>query len=163
MNGSGLLRNALTVANALYESGLCRWAHPNFVASRSPRFVPNDPQYQNQWHLNNTGQSGGTRGADVRAEEAWEITTGSPDVSIAVEDEKLVLRMEPAPAFVADLEHWHYNTFRIHWRESVNYDFPPGFVTFAIDGAGKTDQLTIDQPNNDFWFYELKLRRAGKE
>jgi subtilisin family serine protease len=83
---SGLDRNAVTVANALFESGACVWAHPNFLASRTPRLVPNDPQYPNQWHLANTGQSSGTAGADVKAEAAWEITQGSADVSIAVAD-----------------------------------------------------------------------------
>jgi subtilisin family serine protease len=86
VRSNDLERNALSIANAYYESGLCLWAHPNFLASRSPRFVPNDPQYSNQWHLNNTGQGGGTAGADVRAEAAWEITRGSADVSIAIAD-----------------------------------------------------------------------------
>lgn len=82
------------------------------------------------------------------------------DVSVANEDGKLVMKLVPAPNFVADLEHWHLDTFRIHWRPTVHYNFPRGFVTFTIDKNGKTDQLIIDQPNNDFWFYELDLRRA---
>lgn len=82
------------------------------------------------------------------------------DVTIAEENGKLVLRMLPSPNFVADLEHWHYDTFVIKWRPSVNYNFPRGFVTFTIDKNGKTDRLTIDQPNNDFWFYELDLHRV---
>lgn len=81
------------------------------------------------------------------------------DVTIAEENGKLVLRMLPAPNFVADLEPWHYDTFRIKWRPTVSYNFPRGFVTFTIDKNGVTDQLKIDQPNNDFWFYELDLRR----
>lgn len=82
------------------------------------------------------------------------------DVTIAEENGKLVLRMIPAPNFVADFEHWHYDTFQIKWRPSVAYNFPRGFVTFTIDKDGKTDQLKIDQPNNDFWFYELDLKRV---
>ena len=82
------------------------------------------------------------------------------DVTIAEENGKLVLRLVPAPNFVADLEHWHYDTFQIKWRSSVNYNFPRGWVTFTIDKNGKTDQLKIDQPNNDFWFYELELKRT---
>lgn len=81
------------------------------------------------------------------------------DVTIANENGKLVMRLVPAPNFVADLEHWHLDTWRIHWRPTVHYNFPRGFVTFTIDKAGKTDQLVIDQPNNDFWFYELELHR----
>ena len=82
------------------------------------------------------------------------------DVNVVEEKGKLVMRLAPAPNFVADLEHWHYDTFRIKWRPSVNYNFPRGFVTFTIDKNGKTDQLKIDQPNNDFWFYELELKRT---
>ncbi|MEM7161180.1 MAG: S8 family serine peptidase [Bacteroidota bacterium] len=42
----------------------------------SLREVPNDGQYNDQWQYNNTGQSGGTPGADIDIEEAWDITTG---------------------------------------------------------------------------------------
>jgi CubicO group peptidase (beta-lactamase class C family) len=82
------------------------------------------------------------------------------DVTVTEEGGKLVLRLGPAPNFVADLEHWHLDTFQIHWRPSVHYNFPRGFVTFTIDKNGETDQLKIDQPNNDFWFYELDLHRS---
>jgi len=82
------------------------------------------------------------------------------DVSISFDQGHLVLRLGPAPNFVADLEHWQYNTFQIKWRDTVKYNFPRGFVNFTIDAAGKPDQLIIDQPNNDFWFYELDLHRV---
>lgn len=81
------------------------------------------------------------------------------DATITEENGKLVLRMLPSPNFVADLEHWHYDTFRIRWRPSVSYNFPAGFVTFAIDKNGKASDFSIDQPNNDFWFYELEFNR----
>ncbi|OQY79314.1 MAG: hypothetical protein B6D45_01000 [Ignavibacteriales bacterium UTCHB3] len=38
--------------------------------------TPNDPRYPEQWHLNNTGQGGGTPDADIDAPEAWDFTTG---------------------------------------------------------------------------------------
>ncbi len=82
------------------------------------------------------------------------------DITIAEENGRLVMRFGPSPNFVADLEHWHYDSFVIKWRPSVAYNFPRGFVTFAIDRNGKTDELKIDQPNNDFWFYELTPRRV---
>lgn len=82
------------------------------------------------------------------------------DVIITEEDGKLVMRFSASPNFVADLVHWHYDTFEIRWRPSVSYNFPRGFVTFTIDKNGKTDEIKIDQPNNDFWFYELSPRRV---
>jgi hypothetical protein len=81
------------------------------------------------------------------------------DATVAEENGKLVLRFVQSPNFVADLEHWNYDTFQIKWRPSVSYNFPRGFVTFTLDKMGQTDQLKIDQPNNDFWFYELDFHR----
>ena len=48
--------------------------------------VPNDPQFSQQWALANTGQSGGTPGDDIDATQAWNITTGSRNVVVAVID-----------------------------------------------------------------------------
>jgi hypothetical protein len=49
--------------------------------------IPDDPLFPQQWTLHNTGQFGGTPGADIRALEAWEITTGDPNIVIAVLDQ----------------------------------------------------------------------------
>jgi hypothetical protein len=38
--------------------------------ANTPGVFPNDPYFPKQWHLHNTGQSGGTPGADIRAPEA---------------------------------------------------------------------------------------------
>ena len=83
------------------------------------------------------------------------------DAAVAEENGKLVLRFVQSPNFVADLEHWHYDTFQIKWRPSVAYNFPRGFVTFTIDKMGKADEMKIDQPNNDFWFYEFNFKRKS--
>lgn len=40
------------------------------------RVTPNDPQFNQQWHHVNTGQTGGTADADIDIDEAWDITTG---------------------------------------------------------------------------------------
>lgn len=48
--------------------------------------IPNDAEFSLQWGLHNTGQSGGTADADIDAPEAWEIFTGSSDITIAVID-----------------------------------------------------------------------------
>ena len=47
---------------------------------------PDDEYFPHQWHLHNTGQSGGTPDADINAPEAWEITTGDPNIVVAVLD-----------------------------------------------------------------------------
>ena len=48
--------------------------------------TPNDPDFTEQWYLDNTGQTGGTSDADIDAPEAWDIETGDPDVVIAIVD-----------------------------------------------------------------------------
>lgn len=85
------------------------------------------------------------------------------DVAIEMENGGLVLKMVPAPDFVADLVHRHYNCFELKWRPSVTYNYPIGSVNFVIDGRGVSSQLVIDQPNDDFWFYELDLRRVTEK
>jgi subtilisin family serine protease len=49
-------------------------------------FVPNDTWYGNQWHHNNTGQSGGTAGADIQSQSGWDASRGSASVTVAVLD-----------------------------------------------------------------------------
>jgi subtilisin family serine protease len=60
------------------------YAQPDYRVSISG--TPNDPRFGELWALNNTGQAGGTPDADIDALEAWDITTGSDDVVIAVID-----------------------------------------------------------------------------
>lgn len=48
--------------------------------------LPSDTYVDEQWPLRNTGQNGGTVGADIRAEAGWAVTTGSADVVVAVLD-----------------------------------------------------------------------------
>ncbi len=50
------------------------------------RWTPNDPQITDQWHYNNTGQLGGTPGADISLFDAWEIEKGHSDVLVAIID-----------------------------------------------------------------------------
>lgn len=40
-------------------------------------FTPNDPLFVDQWHLENTGQTGGTAGADANITSAWDTALGT--------------------------------------------------------------------------------------
>ena len=79
--------DALSAARSLYESGAVAWAEPNFVQDYRRSAVPNDPRFDQQWHLRNTGQTGGVAGADIKATAAWDIEQGSPDIVIAIIDD----------------------------------------------------------------------------
>ncbi|MBN2356247.1 S8 family serine peptidase [candidate division KSB1 bacterium] len=63
------------------------YAEPNYVIRAS--IQPNDPEFNRLWGLNNTGQTGGTVAADVRALAAWDVITGSSQVVIGIFDSGL--------------------------------------------------------------------------
>jgi subtilisin family serine protease len=81
--------NALSIANQYYENELTEFAHPNFITTFERRKIANDTYFLNQWHLNNTGQDGGKVDADIDCTEAWDITTGDPDIRIAILDDSI--------------------------------------------------------------------------
>lgn len=100
--GAGMrIGEALSLVNGLYEvkltgiplhQALTAFANNPLVAYAQPDFeiraqaVPNDPSFANQWALRNTGQFNGTAGADIKATEAWNYTTGSGQIIVAVLD-----------------------------------------------------------------------------
>lgn len=78
--------------------------------------LPDDPLVRDQWHLRNTGQiisrpdqfdQYATWGADVRAEEAWKITTGEGVVITVVDD---------------GFEYGHED-LKSNYDPSISYDF----------------------------------------
>ena len=79
----------LTDAINIYsQSSQVLYAEPNNIYQIS--LMPNDPGFNNQWGLYNTGQIvyglWGTAGADINAINAWDVNTGSSNVIIAVLD-----------------------------------------------------------------------------
>jgi kexin len=58
----------------------------SYVLTDSPLLFGADPLLAQQWHLQNTGQTGGTPGEDLRALAAWQSTRGA-GVRVAVVDD----------------------------------------------------------------------------
>lgn len=75
----------LTIAN-LRASGLFRYVEPDYLLKAYE--VPSDSAFTDGtlWGLRNTGQSGGVFGTDIGAERAWDVSTGSTNVIVAVID-----------------------------------------------------------------------------
>ena len=60
------------------------YAEPNYRIELAA--MPDDPSFCDCWALHNTGQFGGTPDADIDAPEAWDISTGSREVIVALID-----------------------------------------------------------------------------
>lgn len=61
------------------------YAEPDYVV-HTVETVPNDPSFPQLWAMKNTGQAGGTPGADIKATLAWDLSTGSRNLVVAVID-----------------------------------------------------------------------------
>jgi len=84
-------------------------------------FEPNDPFYYHQWHFNDPC-------AGINIEPAWDITTGEPNVIVAVVDTGVAYEDYIAP------EHWHIDTYKAYdgnsWWCGLNnpeWATPPGY------------------------------------
>lgn len=97
---AGNSRSAREMANAYVEAGVVEFAEPNFLLRetaprklaaeivQTPASVPNDPNFDLQWGLQNTRQfQGAVQSADIKAVNAWNITQGASNIVIAVIDE----------------------------------------------------------------------------
>ncbi|HOZ02097.1 MAG TPA: S8 family serine peptidase, partial [Candidatus Syntrophosphaera sp.] len=85
------------------KAGSVQWAEPVYAkvlygasddlaknlieAGQLSRWTPNDPRYAEQWHYNNTGQTGGTVDADIDLPEAWDIEKGFSEVVVCIQDQ----------------------------------------------------------------------------
>jgi subtilisin family serine protease len=77
-------RSVASVISLLENLPQVKYAEPDYLKTLQRQ--PNDPSYSQLWGLNNTGQTGGTPEADIRAEQAWDLHTGSANTVVAVID-----------------------------------------------------------------------------
>jgi hypothetical protein len=67
-------QDPFTTAAEMRLNPQVEFAEPNFLIEKSD-LTPNDPSFNEQWALSNTGQSGGQFGSDIAANAAWQTTT----------------------------------------------------------------------------------------
>jgi len=100
----------LSVAYALQQADGVDYFYPLVPREVQLYAVPNDPLFPDQWHLQNTGQSGGTPGVDANVVLAWDSVTGSGVVIGIVDD---------------SLEYDHPDLLA-NYRADLSYDFWEG-------------------------------------
>ncbi len=61
------------------------------------------------------------------------------DTKIVTENGKLVLKR--GAYITGDLEHWHYDTFRVTWRDR---QLGKGFVSFRLNSQGKVEVMNME-------------------
>ncbi len=79
------LFNSIEMANLFYETGLFENSEPELLYHNL--LLSNDQYFSNQWGLKNVGQHCNTSNIDIRAESAWNISTGSSNIRVAVFDQ----------------------------------------------------------------------------
>ncbi|MFN6379765.1 MAG: S8 family serine peptidase [Flavobacteriales bacterium] len=83
----------ITISQAIYNTGLVKYCEPNFFFQlQLASHIPNDPYFDHQFYLSNTGQAlnDGLIGEplqDIKATEAWALTTGHKGIKIAIVDQ----------------------------------------------------------------------------
>ena len=84
---------SLTTERALKEISENPWVQnaqfDHYISQRQT--FPDDPSFNSQWGMHNTGQSGGLEDADIDAPEAWSLSTGGvnaigDDIVVAIVD-----------------------------------------------------------------------------
>src|SRR3989338_313975 len=93
-------KTATEMAAMFKNSPLVEYAEPNYYAYAS--FIPNYPYYPNQWHLDNSAYGG------IQMEQAWDSSTGTSSVVVAVIDTGAAYENSPAPA------HCHIDTYKVY-------------------------------------------------
>ncbi|WP_022947888.1 S8 family serine peptidase [Methylohalobius crimeensis] len=68
----------------------------------------NDPLFQDQWHLDNTGQGGGMPGADIHITPAWAEGLTGEGTQITIVDDGLEINHEDLKANTASAPHYDY-------------------------------------------------------
>lgn len=98
--------------------------YPLVTREHQKRSAPNDPLFGNQWHLQNTGQTGGTVGEDANVVPVWDNVRGT-GVTIAIVDD--------------GLQHTHPD-LSTNYRPGLSWDFNGNdadpMPTSSFDGHG---------------------------
>ena len=94
--------------------------------------VPSDPQFGSLWAMRNTGQSGGTADADIDADQAWNLQTGSLRTTVAIID--------------TGIDYTHPDLYKNVWLNQG--EVPTDFGLADSDGDGLITFWDLNEPAN---------------
>src|SRR5262249_38851678 len=130
--------------HALSEGPGYEHAAPNFIAQADT--LPNDPQFGNQYSLNNTGQfippgspngQYGTPDADIDGPEAWEVTTGNSSSVVNV-----------AGVIDSGIDYTHPDLYQNIWINQGEIPADRKANLTDTDGDGLITFVDLNQPVN---------------
>lgn len=79
-------------------------------------------------------------------------------ITVRSENDRLILEFADAPLLTAELTHWHFDTYKINWKEThAWFDF--GTVQFISDNNRKVTGFEFDVPNDDIFFDEIHPKK----
>lgn len=155
-----LLANDSTVA----------YAEPDYLLTSN--MVPNDPQFIQQYALDNTNNPA----SDISAVSAWDITTGSPDVVVAIIDSGVDYNHQDLQAniwknideipgngidddqngFIDDIRGWNFNSNNNDPMDDNNH----GTHVAGIIGASGNNSIGISGVNWNVKIMPLKFMNS---
>lgn len=79
------------------------------------------------------------------------------DTKLVLENGKL--KLQRGANFTGDLEHWHYDTFRVTWRDRQQ---GKGFISFRLNSQGKVETMNLENLAEFTRVPEKKAEAASK-
>ena len=128
--GRALDGDAIRAAWALTETDGVDWAEPDLLRDVKVLDIPDDPQLGEQWHLENPDGRG-----DINVMGAWAITTGTPDIRVAIFDTGV------------DLDHPDLvDNFNGGFDAADGDNIPEAGCSSSPDGLGPSQSCNQQQP-----------------
>ena len=91
----------------MQKRGIIEVAYPLVEWQPTKKLIPNDTKFSDQWHLQNTGQTGGTSGEDANVTGVWDNYTGL-GVVIGIVDDGL---------------DWDHPDLDDYYEDTLDYDY----------------------------------------